>query len=106
MRGGAKFDERRETIDANEDLKTLDYEVMRLRQCLIVSRLGSSIVSRPRAHAHSASGGCVRGTSLIRICDVPGKWREITVRNVVVRKLRLGGTPRPTARLPLLAGPL
>ena len=43
---GAEFDERRETIDANEDLKTLDYEVMRLHQCLIVSRLGASLVYR------------------------------------------------------------
>ncbi len=46
----------------------------------------------------------MRGTSHIAIGEVARIWREITVRNVVVRELRLGGTPRPTARFPLLAG--
>ena len=46
-----------------------------------VSARLSSIVSRPRAHAHFASGGHVRGTSHIAIRDVAGMSREITVRN-------------------------
>ena len=56
----------------------------------------SSIVSRPRARPHLAGGGCVHGTSHIAIGEMARIWREITVRNVVVRELRLGGTPRPT----------
>ena len=55
---------------------------MRLRQCLIVSRLGTSLVYRltsARAH-HLASGDHVRDTSLIAICEVAGMRREITVR--------------------------
>ena len=47
-----------------------------------VSARLSSIVSRPRAHTHLASGDHVRGTSLIAICDVPGMRCEIMVRNV------------------------
>ena len=38
----------------------------------------------------------MRGTSHIAIGEMARIWREITVRNVVVRELRLGGTPRPT----------
>ena len=65
---------------------------MRLSQFLIVSRLGSSIASRPRAQPHFASGGHVRGMSLMRICDVPGTGREITVRNVCFLLADLDGT--------------
>ena len=83
---------------------------MRLSQCLIVSRLGSSIVSRPRAHAYSASGGHVRGTSHIAIGEMAEILREIMVRNVVfgdcgspggLAPPRLGGTPRPTVHTSL-----
>ena len=49
-----------------------------------VSARLSSIVSRPRAYIHPASGGCVRGTSHIAIGEVAGIWREITARNVVL----------------------
>ena len=67
---------------------------MRLRQCPIVSCLGSSLVYRltsARAH-HLAGGGRVRGMSLMRICDVPGTGREITVRNVCFLLAGLDGT--------------
>ena len=63
-----------------------------------VSARLSSIVSRPRAHAHSTSGDHVRGTSLMRIGDVAGKWREITVRNVVWRNFGSPGGLAPPFR--------
>ena len=82
LRAGAQSltrDARRETR-----METSRRETM--RQCGFanvssshVSARLSSIVSCPRAHAHSASGGRVRGTSL-RICDVAGKWHKM--RNV------------------------
>ena len=59
-----------------------------------VSARLSSIVSRPRAHTHLAGGGCVRGTSHIAIGEMARIWREITVRNVVVRELRLAPPER------------
>ena len=59
-----------------------------------VSARLSSIVSRQRARPHLAGGGCVRGTSHIAIGEMARIWREITVRNVVVRELRLAPPER------------
>ena len=74
---------------------------MRLRQCLIVSRLGSSLVYRftsPRVH-HLAGGGYVRGTLLVAICEKAGMRHKITVRNVVWRNYgSFGGLAPTTAR--------
>ena len=39
-----------------------------------------------------AGSGRVRGMSLMRICDVPGTGREITVRNVCFLLAGLDGT--------------
>ena len=86
---------------------------MRLSQCLIVSRLGSSIVyrltsivSRPRARPHLAGGGCVRGTSHIAIGEMARIWREITVRNVVFGGItaRRDASPHRAAPAAAVAG--
>ena len=58
---------------------------MRLNQCLIVSRLGSSLVSRltsARVH-HLAGGGGVRGTSYIAVENSPFSIPKNDVKPVI-----------------------
>ena len=97
---GAELDERRETRAETRRRETM-------RQCGFanissshVSARLSSIVSRPRAHAYSASGDHVRGTSHIAIGEMAGIWREIMVRNVVFGGIaaRPEGSPHPARR--------
>ena len=97
---GAEVDERRETRAETRRRETM-------RQCGFanissshVSARLSSIVSRPRAHAYSASGDHVRGTSHIAIGEMAGIWREIMVRNVVFGGIaaRPEGSPHPARR--------
>ena len=60
------------------------------------SRSPVSGLMSARTGPHFASGGHMRGTSLIRICDVANLGREITVRNVVLGiAARPEGSPHP-----------
>ena len=87
------------TRDARRETRTETRRRETMRQCGFanvssshVSARISSIVSCPRAGSHLADGGRVRGMSLMRICDVPGTGREITVRNVCFLLADLDGT--------------
>ena len=94
LRAGAQGltrDVRRETRDASRREPKRQCGFANVSTSHVSARL-SSIVSCPRAGSHLADGGRVRGMSLMRICDVPGTGREITVRNVCFLLADLDGT--------------
>ena len=95
------------TRDARRETRAETSRRETIRQCGFanvssshVSARLASIVSRPRAHAHSASGDHVRGTPPIAIYEKAGMRREITARNVIVWGIaaRPDGSPHPARR--------
>ncbi len=85
------------TRDARRETRAETRRRETMRQCGFATVSSSHVSARlsphVRAHTpHFASGGHVRGTSLIAICDVPGTGREITVRNVCFLLADLDGT--------------